>query len=261
MRPIRALAVLMAVLAGLAPETPAPGASSGASDLQTPEYEIVATYPHDPEAFTQGLAFARGQLYEGTGLNGASSLRKVDLETGEVLMKRDLAEEYFGEGITAIGRRIWQITWQSEVAFLYDRRNFKVLRRFNYKGEGWGLADANGRLIMSNGTNRIVFRDPETFRFKRRIEVTEDGAPVERLNELEWVNGQIFANVWQTDYIVRIDPATGNVLDRIDLSELHAMEQAQGDPDVTNGIAYLPDADRLFVTGKNWSHIYEIRLL
>lgn len=229
-------------------------------DLQPtigPGYVVVGEFPHDPQAYTQGLDFQGTRLFEGTGLNGRSSLRRVDLETGEVLRKVDLAERFFGEGITVLGQRIYQITWQSERAFVYDKKTFRRIRRFSYEGEGWGLTHDGRRLIMSNGSATITFRDPKTFAVLDEIEVTDGGEPVEMLNELEWVEGEIFANVWQTDDVVRIDPATGDVTGRLDLT---ALKQQQQEGEVTNGIAYMESQDRLFVTGKLWSSVYEIEL-
>lgn len=222
-----------------------------------PGYVVVGEFPHDPQAYTQGLDFQGTRFFEGTGLNGRSSLRKVDLETGEVLRKVDLAERFFGEGIVAMGKRIYQITWQNQRAFVYDRRTFERIRRFTYDGEGWGLTHDGERLIMSNGSSSIVFRDPRTFEVLSEIEVTDDGEPVSMLNELEWVEGEIFANVWQTNDVVRIDPDTGDVTGRLDLTPL---KQQQQDGEVTNGIAYMEAEGRLFVTGKLWSSVYEIEL-
>ncbi len=221
---------------------------------------VVATFPHDSDAFTQGFDFLGRALYEGTGLYGESTLRRVDLDSGEVLRKRSLDEKYFGEGITVVGKRIFQLTWKENVAFVYRRRTFKRIRRFRYRGEGWGLTHNRKRLVMSNGSDRIVFRDLQTFRITRRITVTDEGEPVTRLNELEWYRGDILANVWQTDHIVRIDPKNGDVVSRYDLAQLKSREEQEGDPDVTNGIAYLGGQDRLFVTGKRWAHVYEIEL-
>lgn len=229
-------------------------------DLQPtvgPGYVVVDEFPHDPQAYTQGLDFQGPRLFEGTGLNGRSSLRRVDLATGEVLRQVDLAQRFFGEGIVVLGKRIYQITWQNGRAFVYDKATFERIRRFSYEGEGWGLTHDGRRLIMSDGTSTIEFRDPKTFRVLDQIEVTEGGEPVEMLNELEWVEGEIFANVWQQDYVVRIDPATGEVTGRLDLT---ALKQQQQDGEVTNGIAYMESEDRLFVTGKLWSSIYEIEL-
>ncbi|MDQ4125117.1 MAG: glutaminyl-peptide cyclotransferase [Actinomycetota bacterium] len=222
-----------------------------------PGYVVVGEFPHDPEAYTQGLDFQGARLFEGTGLNGRSSLRRVDLESGEVLRQVRLADRFFGEGITVLGKRIYQITWQNGRAFVYDKATFRRLRRFSYEGEGWGLTHDGQRLVMSNGSATIAFRDPKTFEVLSEIEVTDDGEPVTMLNELEWVEGEIFANVWQTDDVVRIDPDTGEVTGRLDLS---ALKQQQPDGEVTNGIAYMESQDRLFVTGKLWDAIYEIEL-
>jgi glutaminyl-peptide cyclotransferase len=235
--------------------------TSGALLAQTSEeYVVVAAYPHDDEAFTQGLDFRRGRFYEGTGLEGRSSLRLVDLETGDVRRQKDLADEYFGEGVTVLGKRIYQLTWQENVAFVYNRETFKRLGRFNYDGEGWGLTHNGRRLIMSNGSDQIVTRDPTSFAVIRSISVRENGESVSGLNELEWINGEIFANIFPTDDVVRIDPKTGEVIDRFNLRALREAEESMGDPNVTNGIAYLSSEDRLFVTGKLWAHVYEIRL-
>ncbi len=234
------------------------------SPTPTDGYVVVDSFPHDVEAFTQGLLFHGKTFYESTGLEGASSIRKVDLATGEILKKVDLAAEYFGEGITTIGDRIWQLTWQDEIGFKYDRKTFKRTGSFKYKGEGWGLTDNTKQIVMSNGTDVITFRSPETFKVKRKINVTDGGQPVTQLNEIEWIEGEIWANVWQTTEIVRIDPSTGKVTDRIDFRALVTKEQAEereGQPDVLNGIAYLASEDRIFVTGKWWKYVYEIELV
>lgn len=223
-------------------------------------YVIVDSFPHDPDAFTQGLDFRGSRLFEGTGLEGRSELRRVDLETGEVLRRVALADRHFGEGITVLDGKIYQITWQSGRAFVYDARSFERLKRFTYDGEGWGLTNNGRLLVMSNGTNVIHWRSPRTFESRRSIEVTYQGDPVSGLNELEWINGYIFANVFPSDTVVRIDPASGEVQDTIDLRFLRETEEAERDVDVTNGIAYMGGSDRLFVTGKLWGHIYEIRL-
>lgn len=226
----------------------------------TPGYTVVAEFPHDESAFTQGLEFRGSTLFESTGLEGQSSLRKVDLETGEVLRQRNLADRFFGEGLTSLKRKIYQLTWKSERAFIYRPWSFERIGKFAYDGEGWGLTDNGRRLIMSDGTAIIRFRRSSTFEVVREIEVTDGSEPVTNLNELEWVNGEIFANVFQTDDVVRINPQTGEVVSRINLAALRAKEVTEGSPDVTNGIAYLQSEDRLFVTGKYWAHIYEIEL-
>jgi glutaminyl-peptide cyclotransferase len=222
-------------------------------------YSIVNVYPHDKEAFTQGLEYLDGVLYEGTGLNGRSSIRKVKLETGEVLQKRDVSGEYFGEGVTIWRSQLFQLTWQSGVALVYDRQTFAPRQTYKYTGEGWGLThDADG-LVMSDGTDALRFLDPATFRERRRVRVTAVGAPVRELNELEFVKGEIFANVWQTDYVARIDPATGVVRAWVDLRGLLSPRERAA-ADVLNGIAYDAARDRLFVTGKLWPKLFEIKL-
>jgi glutaminyl-peptide cyclotransferase len=237
-----------------------PGSAPPARQPVVNGYTVVAEWPHDPGAFTEGFTWEAGKLYEGTGLNGESELRRVDLETGAIKASNELSEEYFGEGVGVIGDRIYQVTWQENTAFVYDRDSFKLLRTHRYKGEGWGLTDHNGRLIMSNGTDVIRFRNPKTFRSVRRIRVTENGQPLGSLNELEWVKGEIWANVWPTDRIVRIDPDNGNVVGWLDLGPLQEAEREKGQTDVPNGIAYLKSQDRLFVTGKWWDTVYEIEL-
>ena len=225
-------------------------------------YEVVNILPHDPAAFTQGLIYTDGVFYEGTGRNGTSSLRKVDPQTGQVLQQVDLAPEYFGEGITLFGDRIFQLTWQNNVGFVYDRATFSETQRFAYPTEGWGITHDGAQLIVSDGTPTIYFWDPATLQETGRITVTYLGQPVPRLNELEYVNGEILANVWQSDQIARIDPATGIIDGVIDLTGLLANGPAPAQPvDVLNGIAYDAEQDRLFVTGKLWPAIFEIRLV
>ena len=223
-------------------------------------YQVVRVYPHDPQAFTQGLVYLDGFLYEGTGLNGQSSLRKVRLENGEVVQIKKLDARYFGEGIAVVGDRILQLTWQSGVAFEYDRATFAERRRFTYRGEGWGLVHDGTRCIMSDGSSILRVLDPATFKETGRIQVREGSRPIERLNELEIVKGEIFANIWQSERIVRIAPATGQVTGWIDLSGLLDPRDARG-VDVMNGIAYDAAGDRLFVTGKLWPKLFEIRIV
>jgi glutamine cyclotransferase len=223
---------------------------------ETTRYTVVASSPHDTGAFTQGLDFHRGKFYETTGFDPAS-LRLVELDTGEVRKQKVISDRYFGEGMTVLGDRLWWITWKSERAFLYDPVTFQRRRIVSYQGEGWGLTNNGRRLIMSNGTDQLVFRHPRTFEALRTLSVSDDGTPVDNLNELEWVNGEIFANVWAGDLIARIDPGTGEVTSWIDLSALRSRESEGNE---TNGIAYLQRRDRLFVTGKNWSRVYEIQL-
>jgi glutamine cyclotransferase len=223
-------------------------------------YSVEREYPHDPGAFTQGLEYHDGFLYEGTGLNGHSSLRRERLETGQVLEQVSLSPEYFGEGITVLGARIFQLTWQSHAGFVYARANFHVERRFSYPGEGWGLTNDGRWIYMSDGTSAIRVLDPVSLAEKRRIQVTDGGAPIAELNELEWVEGQILANVWQTDRIARVSPATGKVTGWVDCSGLLSPMLRTG-ADVLNGIAYDAKTKRLFVTGKLWPRLYQIRIV
>jgi len=224
-------------------------------------FKVIHIFPHDPAAFTQGLAYRDGILYEGTGLNGRSSLRKVRLETGEVLPRVDLPTELFGEGIAAVNNELIELTWQSHVAFVYDVKNFRLLRKFSYPGEGWGLTNHGEELFLSDGTPEIRVLDARTFREKRRIKVHDAATQIERLNELEFVEGEVWENVWQTDRIACISPKTGAVVGWIDLAGLLSpMYQHPGDA-VLNGIAYDAKKKRLFVTGKLWPSIFEIRVV
>lgn len=223
-------------------------------------YEVVADWPHDRGAFTQGLVFRNGGFLESTGLNGQSTLREVELKTGRVLKQVAIAAQYFGEGMTVIGDRAFMLTWQSGKGFVYDADTFRLEREFTYTGEGWGLATDGRSLILSDGTATLRFIDPATFAVTRTVEVTSEGKPVEHLNELEFIRGEIFANVWMENEIVRIDPATGAVRGVIDCSGLLPRHEIRPDTDVLNGIAYDSAADRLFVTGKRWPKIYEVRL-
>jgi glutaminyl-peptide cyclotransferase len=223
-------------------------------------YQVVRAYPHDPHAFTQGLQYLDGALYEGTGQVGQSSIRKVDLETGRVLQKRDVPPPHFGEGISVWKNDLIELTWQTHVAFVYDRKTFEPRRTHKYEGEGWGLTEDATSLYMSDGSDELRVLDPATFAERRRIKVTAVGAPLKNLNELEFVKGEIFANVWQTDYIARIAPATGKVAGYIDLRGLLAASE-RSSTDVLNGIAYDAKGDRLFVTGKWWPKLFEIRLV
>jgi glutaminyl-peptide cyclotransferase len=224
-------------------------------------FKAVHIFPHDPMAFTQGLVYRDGFLYEGTGLNGRSSARKVRLETGEVVQHVDLPPELFGEGIALFKNELIELTWQSHTAFVYDMNDLRLLRKFFYPGEGWGLTSNGEELFMSDGTSEIRLLDPETFAEKRRIKVHDGATPIEQLNELEFVEGEIYANVWQTDRIARISPKTGTVLGWIDLTGLLSpVYQRQVDA-VLNGIAYDSKRRRLFVTGKLWSSLFEIRVV
>ncbi|MCP4544072.1 MAG: glutaminyl-peptide cyclotransferase [Chloroflexi bacterium] len=223
-------------------------------------YTVVQTYPHDLNAFTQGLVFTDGIFYEGTGLYGRSSLRKVELETGNVLQIYRLPQQFFGEGITIYGDQIIQLTWRSHIGFVYAKDSFQLLKTFNYPTEGWGLAHDGERLIMSDGTSTLYFLDPETLEIIGQVEVYDNNGPVVRLNELEYIQGEVYANVWQTNRIARIDPQTGRVVGWINLKGLLSHTNLAQAVDVLNGIAYDAEGDRLFVTGKLWPVLFEIQL-
>lgn len=222
-------------------------------------FRVVAIYPHDPEAFTQGLVFHKGHIYEGTGLYGHSTLRKVELATGRIVKVHRLPEKYFGEGITMCRKRLVQLTWQSKTGFIYDPRSFRVLGSFSYPTEGWGITCDGNNLIMSDGTAILRFLNPLTFKVVKQIKVMDRGKAVPYVNELEYIKGEIYANIWDTSYIARICPRTGHVLGWIDLRELYHYVGVNRKADVLNGIAYDPENDRLFVTGKYWPNIFEIR--
>jgi glutaminyl-peptide cyclotransferase len=230
--------------------------------IPTYTYKVVHAYPHDPNAFTEGLFYLKGYLYESTGIEGRSSIRKVRLETGDVVLTHDLPQQYFGEGIAFWGDRLIGLTWKSHVGFVYNLQTFSVEGHFKYPGEGWALTRNDREIIMSDGTSELRFLDPKTLSEVRRIRVTAHGEPVDQLNELEWVQGTILANIWQTNRIARIDPGTGKIMGWIDLTGLLPLrDQIPGHTDVLNGIAYDPAADRLFVTGKRWPKVFEIRIL
>ena len=222
-------------------------------------FEVVAVYPHDANAFTQGLAIEAGQLYEGTGQYGASTVRRVDLASGRAEKQRALNPRYFGEGIAILDGLLYQLTWQNGVVVVYHLESFEVERTMSYDGEGWGLTHDGRELIMSDGSATIRFRDPKTFAVTREIEVRDHGVPVTKLNELEHIDGEIWANIWYDDRIVRISPADGAVQGYIDLNTLYPAS-ARGSEAVLNGIAYDAAAKRLFVTGKNWPQLYEIEV-
>jgi glutamine cyclotransferase len=223
-------------------------------------YSVVNQYPHDTQAFTQGLVFHDGFLYEGTGRRGASSVRRVDIETGDVLQIRNVPRPYFGEGITIFGDQLLQLTWESQVGFIYDRDSFDSLGVFSYPTDGWGLTHDGASLIMSDGTSHLYFMNPETFERTADVRVVSNAGSVWRLNELEYIEGEVFANVWLSDRIVRIDPGTGEVTGWIDLSGLLTPEEAVV-ADVLNGIAWDEENERLFVTGKLWPWVFEIELI
>jgi glutaminyl-peptide cyclotransferase len=237
-------------------------AAAQKSHVPVEGYKVVHEYPHDPDAYTQGLIFLDGNLYEGTGRNGKSSIRMVELATGRVLQRYDLPTEYFGEGLTDWGSDLIELTWKSGKAFVYDRFSFSQRRTFTFQGEGWGLTHDDKQLIMSDGSASLRFLDPRTFREAKRIQVTdENGKPVLNLNELEYVRGQIYANIWETDRIARISPATGTIIGWIDLAGIIDKSKLTDNDAVLNGIAYDAKGDRLFVTGKLWPKLFEIRIV
>ena len=251
------LFLLCSFFAGSMPAWKVPSASS----VPLYSYQVIHVYAHDRNAFTQGFEYKNGFLYEGTGLNGRSTLRKEELETGKVVQEITLPAQYFGEGITVLNDRVVQLTWQSHVGFIYNLAEFHLLKNFSYPGEGWGLTNDGRQIYMSDGTPQIRCLDPETLQETRRITVHEGGRAIDELNELEWVKGELYANVWQTEQVARISPTDGSVLGWIDLSHLLTpIEQSQS-ADVLNGIAYDEHSDRLFVTGKLWPKIFEIRLV
>jgi glutamine cyclotransferase len=236
--------------------------SHQASPHRSQEYTfaIVAAYPHDTAAFTQGLAYRDGFLYEGTGREGQSSLRKVHLETGEIVQQVNLAPDLFGEGITLLNDKVIQLTWKSGIGFVYDLNSFRLLRRFSYSGEGWGLATNGRELFLSDGTPEIRVLDGETLQEKRRLKVHDGMTPVDQLNELEFVQGQIFANIWHSNRVARISPQSGEVVGWIDLTGLLNPTYRLDPEAVLNGIAYDTVRKRLFVTGKLWPRVFEITL-
>ena len=223
-------------------------------------FRVVNTYPHDRTAFTQGLEYREGVLFEGTGMVGQSALRKVKLETGQVLQKFDLPQPFFGEGITVLPQQILQLTWQSQTGFIYDKTNFKLLKSFSYPGEGWGITNDGKQIFMSDGTAQIRVWDPVSLKEIKRLTVSDGGKPVTQLNELEFIRGEIWANVWQTDRIARISPADGRVLGWIDLAGILPKSERTNSDAVLNGIAYDAGRDRIFVTGKLWPKLFEIKI-
>jgi glutamine cyclotransferase len=224
-------------------------------------YRIVHQFPHDPKAFTQGLIYLNGALYESTGLQGRSSLRKVDLETGRVLQQLKIPGRFFAEGLTSWQEQLVQLTWQSHIGFVYSVFSFEKLREFSYSGEGLGLTHDAKSLIMSDGSDTLRFLDPVTYQTVRTLHVTADGTAVINLNELEYVRGEIYANIWQTDTIARISPVTGEVTHWVDMTGLLSASDLVTQPDVLNGIAYDSKGDRLFVTGKLWPKLFEIKIV
>ena len=253
--------MLVAALAWAVCACGPPTQATGAGAIPEYGYQVVNTYPHDRGAFTEGLFYLNGFLYEGTGLEGESDIRKVKLETGEVVQRRAIPPEYFGEGIIAWKDRLIEMTYKAEKGWVYDLNTFEPKSEFHYPGEGWSLTTDGKRLIMDDGTPQLRFWDPETLQETGRLTVTADGVPVNNINELEWVKGEIYANVWQTDRIARIDPNSGKVVGWIDLTGLLDPQDRTSNTDVLNGIAYDAKGDRLFVTGKKWPKLFEIKLV
>ena len=234
------------------------------SQISTPKqltYSIVQEFPHDPEAFTQGLAWDKGNVYEATGLYGQSSLRRVELHTGKVELKHDYDRQIFAEGITIFEDKIYQLTWKNKRIFQYDKNDFSLIRSYEFPYQGWGITHDNEQLIVSDGTAKLYFLDPNTLSEKGRIFVHDDQGQVSRLNELEFVNGKIYANIWKTDRIAIISPKDGVVASYLDLSGLSTYMKSENKPDVLNGIMYDSVDDRLFVTGKLWPSLFEIKVV
>jgi glutaminyl-peptide cyclotransferase len=224
------------------------------------DYEVVNFYPHDPDAFLQGLVWHEGSLYESTGLYGHSTLRRVDLSTGKVLKSISLPRDLFGEGLAIVGKHLIQLTWTSKIGLVYDLESLKLLRRFTYKTEGWGLAYDGKMLIMSDGSSSLTYLDPVTFAPVRKLAVTMDGHPVDNLNELEFIDGTIWSNVWQTNMVLCIDPGTGHVKSYLNLKGILPDSMRTGKEDVLNGIAYDAQKKRIFISGKLWPYLFEIRV-
>ena len=241
----------------LPPKKPEPPSNAPAARYG---YQIVNMWPHDSNAFTQGLILSDGKLLESTGQEGFSSLRRVDLETGKILKKVDVPKPYFAEGIALLNGKIYQLTWQHQLGFIYDAQSFERVGQFNYTGEGWGLATDGKSLILSDGSNRLRFLDPADFHVTRTINILDGQTPVNELNELEFVQGEIYANVWHDNRIATIDPQSGHVTAWIDLNGLMPEGELQDPEAVLNGIAYDQANDKLYVTGKLWPRLFEIRV-
>lgn len=234
--------------------------NAGSNSIPVYSYDIVNAYAHNRTGFTEGLLYLNGSLYESTGLKGESSLRRLNLTTGDILQRTEVPSQYFGEGLATLNSKLYQLTWRSQVGFVYDLNTFEVLTNFTYTGEGWGMTTDGHSLIRSDGTSIIHYFDPATFAETRTINVTANGQPVKNINELEWVKGLIYANVWKSNYVIEIDPATGNIVGIIDFSGLLNPTDVDEHTDVFNGIAYDPATDRLFVTGKCWPKLFEVRI-
>jgi len=236
--------------------------SSENIEAAKPQFQLIAQYPHNATSFTEGLEYRDSTLYESTGLNAQSKLARVDLKTGKDILKIDIDNKYFGEGITMLNGKIYQLTYQTEKAFLYDAITFKKLKEFSYKGEGWGMTNNGKQLIMSNGSNNLIYRNATTFAEENTVAIfDENGKPLDSINELEFVDGYVYANIWQTDYIVKIDVAKGKVVARYNFNNLKLQYQSSvPNIDVLNGIAYNASTKNFYITGKNWNLLFEIKL-
>jgi glutamine cyclotransferase len=232
-----------------------------AEDATLYSYKVVNTFPHNTESFTQGLFIENGILYESTGLNGKSAVKKIELKTGKVIKSRDMQDKFFGEGLTVVGNKIYQITWRSKTGFVYDKESLDIQRTFSYKTQGWGITYDGKYLIISDGSEILYFMDPKSFVVVGKLEVYDKTGKITKLNELEYINGEIYANIWGKDLIARIDPKTGYVKSWIDLSGILSKEDRKGKEDVLNGIAYNPENDTLLVTGKFWPKLFEIEVV
>ena len=251
------------ILVGILAMAPIGFGASSPSPISAPvySYKVVNTYPHDPNAFTQGLVYRDGMLYESTGLRGRSDVRRVELESGRVLERRALLPLFFAEGLAVLHDRIYQLTWTSGIGFVYDRESMELVREFRYGIEGWGMTHDGKRLIVSDGSEHLYFWDPETLQETNKLTVHDGGRRISNLNELEFINGEIYANVWMQDRIARISPETGKVLSWIDLTGILPLADRRANVDVLNGIAYDEEKERLFVTGKLWPKLFEIELV
>ena len=259
-RPL-AICLLSVCLAGSAGcDAQSSGMSGSPAPLVTSSYDVVRTFPHDRAAFTQGLVYLDGDLLESTGLNGQSTLRRVELSTGRILRQVRVPAEFFAEGLTVLGGKIYQLTWKNQKGFVYDLATFTLEKEFAYTGEGWGLTTDGQSLILSDGTHQLRFLDPVTFKVTRTVNVLRDGQPLRLLNELEFIRGEIYANIWQSHTVVRIAPSTGHVIGLIDFFGLLPDAERTSDTDVLNGLAYDAATDLLFVTGKHWTKLFEVRL-